>query len=53
MPNGTTNPWSESNSPSLRGNQGDSLRAAKEMWDLQQQQEQQSYFASHPRTPGT
>ncbi|GAB5010054.1 hypothetical protein MAHJHV63_36140 [Mycobacterium avium subsp. hominissuis] len=24
MPNGTTNPWSESNSPSLRGNQGDS-----------------------------
>ncbi|SKR86434.1 Uncharacterised protein [Mycobacteroides abscessus subsp. abscessus] len=30
MPNGPPNPWSESNSPSLRQNQGGSFRAVQE-----------------------
>jgi hypothetical protein len=31
MPNGATNPWSKSNSPSLRQNQGDSAQLIQQM----------------------
>ena len=40
MPNGATNPWSKSNSPSLYQNQGDSDLRTRLHWDDSPEDEQ-------------